>query len=59
MPTHIAEEGYQNPVGKPLNQTAFTKAKQLDCTFFDWLQRNPGPERDFSVCMRVRPGKDW
>jgi len=53
LPAYIAEAGYHNPVGKPLTQTAWTKAKGLDYNFFDWLQGNPGAEKDFSACMRV------
>lgn len=53
MPAYLAEEGYTNPVGKPMTPSAFSKAKQLDGTFFDWLQRNPGPEKDFGMCMKV------
>jgi len=53
LPAYTAEEGYKNPVGKPLTQSAFTKAKDIDCTFFEWLQRNPSSEKDFSLCMKV------
>jgi len=53
LPAYIAEEGYKNPIGKPLTQSAWNKGKGLDHTFFDWLQRNPAAEKDFSACMRV------
>ena len=53
MPAYIAEEGYKNPMGRSVNRTAFTKAKELEGSFFDWLRHNPGPEKDFGMCMKV------